>query len=180
MRALLVAVAGALATLVLWQGVSGPDRTSGLVTTAPPRAETHASAPAWSVGSGYSPASRGPAADGALPRGGVPRPDHSALPAHVARAIERTLDRHAGAAGPAAHLGPADRAALRDALVALRRASLRARRRSRDGAWQAEQSRALVDADRLFRDKLGVGLAEFVADAGPPGRVEDLGRQPAS
>jgi hypothetical protein len=25
-----------------------------------------------------------------------------------------------------------------------------------------------------------VGLAEFVADAGPPGRVEDLGRQPAS
>lgn len=151
MRALLVAVAGALATLVLWQGVSGPDRTSGLVTTAPPRAETHASAPAA-----------------------------GALPAHVARAIERTLDRHAGAAGPAAHLGPADRAALRDALVALRRASLRARRRSRDGAWQAEQSRALVDADRLFRDKLGVGLAEFVADAGPPGRVEDLGRQPAS
>jgi hypothetical protein len=151
MRASLVAVAGALAALALWQAAPRPDGRSDLGTAAPPRAETHAAAPAATT-----------------------RP-----PTHVARAIERALDRHIETAGLAGRVSPADRAALRDALVAMRRASLRARRRSRDPAWQAEQSRALVAADRLFREKLGVGLAEFVADAGPPGRVEDLGR-PAS
>ena len=151
MKALLVAVAGALVALVLWQAASGPDRTTGLVTAAPPRAETHAAAP----------------------------PAAGTVPPHVARAIERALDRHVDTTGPAGHLTPADRLALRDALVTMRRASVRARRRSRDSQWQAEQSRALVAADRLFREKLGVGLADFIADAGPAGRVEDLGR-PAS
>ncbi len=67
----------------------------------------------------------------------------------------------------------------RGALDELRR-ELAAVRRSRDTMWQAEQSRVVVAADRVFRERLGVGLSEFMADAGPPGRVEDLGRRPPS
>jgi hypothetical protein len=151
MRASLVAVTGTLGALVLWLAVPGPDGGSDPDTVTPPRAETHAAAAAA-----------------------------PAVPTQVARAIERALDRHVDAAADGESLTPAVRAELRDALVAVRRASLRARRRSRDPSWQAEQTRALVAADRLFREKLGTGLADFIADAGPPGRVEDLGRRPAS
>jgi len=152
MRASLAVVAGALAAPVLWLAVSGPDGRSDLDVATPPRTETHAAAPSSAVG----------------------------VSTRVTRTIERVLERHVEAAGLAGRLSAADRTALRDVLVATRRASLRARRRSRDPAWQAEQSRALVAADRLFCEKLGMGLADFIADAGPPGRVEDLGRRPAS
>jgi hypothetical protein len=102
------------------------------------------------------------------------------MPSQVTRAIDQASDRHVEALGRGGEVGASDRAALRDALLDVRRASTRARRRSRDAMWQAEQSRVLVAADRVFREKLGVGLSEFMADAGPPGRVEDLGHRPPS
>jgi hypothetical protein len=38
----------------------------------------------------------------------------------------------------------------------------------------AAHAHAVVAADRLFREKLGVGVAAFLAAQGPAGRVEDL------
>ncbi|HJQ85311.1 MAG TPA: hypothetical protein VKA21_14595 [Candidatus Binatia bacterium] len=35
-------------------------------------------------------------------------------------------------------------------------------------------ARIVTDADALFREKLGVGIAGFIAAQGPPGRIEDL------
>ena len=152
MRGSLVAVAGALAALAMWQAAPGPDGRSDPVVTASLRADPPP----------------GPAAPAV------------ATPSAATHAIDEALDRQIEAVGLVGKVDASDRAALRDALLDVRRASTRARRRSRDPMWQAEQSRVLVAADRVFRDKLGVGLSEFMADAGPPGRVEDLGRRPPS
>jgi len=160
MRGSLVAVAGALAALAMWQVATGPGGSSAPVVATSLRADPEPAAPV---------------AAPSLPSAGA-----TAEPAHVTRAIEEAIDRHIEAVGLVGHVAASDRAALRDALVDVRRASTRARRRSRDPQWQAEQSRMLVAADRMFRDKLGVGLSEFMTDAGPPGRVEDLGRRPPS
>ena len=158
MRGPLVAVAGALVALAMWQAAPGPDE--------PPESGVAASLRADPV----APLVTQDAATAAAPT----------APEHVTRAIDDALDRHIEAIGRGGQLGAADRAALREALLDVRRASTRARRRSRDPHWQAEQSRVLVAADRVFRDKLGAGLSEFMADAGPPGHVEDLGRRPPS
>jgi hypothetical protein len=160
MRGSLVAVAGALAALAMWQAATGPGGSSAPVVATSLRADPEPVAPV---------------AAPSLPAAGA-----TAEPAHVTRAIEEAIDRHIEAIGLVGHVAASDRAALRDALLDVRRASTRVRRRSRDPQWQAEQSRVLVAADRMFRDKLGVGLSEFMADAGPPGRVEDLGRRPPS
>jgi len=159
MRGSLVAAAGALVALAMWQAVPGPGNRSDPGAAASLRADPEPAAPV---------------AAPSLPSAGT-----TTEPAHVTRAIEEAIDRHIEAVG-LGHVAASDRAALRDALLAVRRASTRARRRGRDPQWQAEQSRMLVAADRMFRDKLGVGLSEFMTDAGPPGRVEDLGRRPPS
>ena len=163
MRGSLVAVAGALTALAVWQAAPGPDDLSDPAPAPSLRADPNPDAPASPV---------------AMP----PRtpPGAAAVPAPVTRAFDEAIDRHIDALGRVGEVDASDRAALRDALLEVRRASTRARRRSRDPMWQAEQSRVLVAADRVFRDKLGVGLSEFMADAGPPGRVEDLGRRPPS
>ena len=158
MRGSLVAVAGALAALAIWQAAPGPDGRSDPVAAAPLRADP-----------GQESANRRVSADST-----------AAAPSHVTHAIDQAIDRHIEALGRVGDVDAATRTALRDALLDVRRASTRARRRSRDAMWQAEQSRVLVAADRVFREKLGVGLSEFKADAGPPGRVEDLGRRPPS
>jgi hypothetical protein len=159
MRGSLVAVAGALAVLAMWQAAPGPGDRSDPGAAASLRAD---------------PQPAPPVATSAASTGAPTAPEH------VTRAIEEALDRHIEAVGRGGQLDDADRAALRDALLEVRRASTRARRRGRDHSWQAEQTRVLVAADRVFRDKLGVGLSDFMADAGPPGRVEDLGRRPPS
>jgi hypothetical protein len=151
-------MAGVLAALALWQAAPGRNGPSAPVVAASLRADP-----------GRAPAAPVPAATSAAA-------DASATSTHVTRAIERALDRHIEAAGLADRVAAADRAALRDALLDVRRASTRTRRRSHDPAWQAEQSRVLVAADRVFRNTLGIGLSDFMADAGPPGRIEDLGR----
>jgi hypothetical protein len=163
MRGSLVAVAGALAALAIWQAAPGPDDRADPVAAAPLRADPEPEPAAPPVAKA-SAASAGAAT----------------VPEHVTRTIDAAIDRHIEAVGRGGQLGDSDRAALRDALLEVRRASTRARRRSRDYSWQAEQTRVLVAADRVFRERLGVGLSEFMADAGPPGRVEDLGRRPPS
>ena len=163
MRGPLVAVAGALAALAIWQAAPGPDDRSDPGAAAPLRADPRPES--------ANPLVSAPAAAS----GGT-----AAMPSHVTRAIDQAIDRHIEALGRGGEVDAADRAELRTALLDVRRASTRARRRSRDAMWQAEQSRVLVAADRVFREKLGVGLSEFMADAGPPGRVEDLGRRPPS
>jgi hypothetical protein len=158
MRPLLVAACTALAVLALRAAMPG---TPGDVPA--PRVEARA-------GGAVAPVPPPPV----VTRDGVDEP-----PDRSERAVATALERHLAATGLADRISAADHAALRDALVAARRASLRARRRSRDGEWQGVQSRALVEADRVFRESLGTGIADFVADAGPPGRIEDVGRPPS-
>ena len=164
MRPLLVAASAALAALALRASMPGGAGDAGGVPA--PRVEARAD---------------GGAVSAPLPSVTVPETDEDAdeRPDRAERAIADALDRHLETTGLADRIAAADRAALRDALVAARRASLRARRRSRDGEWQGAQSQALAEADRIFREKLGTGIADFVADAGPPGRIEDLGRPPS-
>ena len=163
MRPLLVAACAALAVLAL--RATMPD-TPG---DAPaPRVEECTGDTVTRVGPSPSP-----------PPSAATRDDVDERPDRSERAITAALDRHLVATGLAERIGAADRAALRDALLAARRASVRARRRSRDGEWQGGQSRALVEADRVFRETLGMGIADFVADAGPPDRIEDLSRPPS-
>lgn len=167
MRMLLVAAAGVLVALALWQAGPRPATDAGRAPAPPPRA----------VPSVPAPASDATPVDAGRPAAAAPNGD---LPPRIARRIEEALDRHLAATGLDARVTSADRAALRDALFDVRRASLRARRRGRDGAWQAAQTAALVRADRVFRATIGTGVADFLADAGPQDRVEDLGRRPPS
>ena len=90
--------------------------------------------------------------------------------------MQSALDRQIAAAGLTGRISDEDRAALLAALAGVRRSARRARRRTRtDPAADAAHARTVVAADRLFREKLGVGIAGFIAAQGPPGRIEDLG-----
>jgi hypothetical protein len=75
---------------------------------------------------------------------------------------------------PGRTLAAADRQALIDALARIRLTAGR-RGRTRNPAAAAKHARLVEEADRLFRDLLGIGVGEFMARLGAPGNVEDLG-----
>jgi hypothetical protein len=163
-------IGGTLGALAIWMATSrGPVERPAPAVAVPSRAE----APAGDV----PPVEAVPSTPGDA-RGAPDRAAEAPVPARIARAVDDALVRHIDAAGLT--VGPEDRAALRAALLDVRRASRRAARRGGYHAWQAEQTRALAAADRVFREKLGTGVGDFRAAAGPPGRVEDLGRRPPS
>jgi hypothetical protein len=84
------------------------------------------------------------------------------------------LDRYVATTPDVPTLSELQRDELLAALVRVRRASRASRHLRPDHPAQAEQGRVLVEADRLFRDTLGVGVGEFVRALGPPGQIEDL------
>ena len=112
MRGSLVAVAAALAALAIWQAAPGRDDRSDDASTAPLRAD-----PGPESANPYVTAP--PAASA----------DVAAAPSHVTRAIDQAIDRHIEALGRVGEVDAAARTALRDALLGVRRASTRARRR---------------------------------------------------
>jgi uncharacterized membrane protein YebE (DUF533 family) len=123
-----------------------------------------------------------PAATASAPRAEVP----PAVPADVvtaphfpgsgSRRVRAALDRQIAAAGLTGRIDDGERAALLAALADVRRSARREKRRTRpDPAAEAAHARTVVAADRLFRERLGVGIAAFLAAQGPPGRIEDLG-----
>jgi hypothetical protein len=160
--AAVVAALGVIALLAIPRDVPERDATTA-VTPAPPlpgaAPETAPAEPGGEAAAGEAPA-----------EGGL-RPPSARWEATVRAALEERL----AAEGLADRLGPADREALLAALVGVRRASLAARRRGHDHAWQVAQSRALIEADRLFRDKLGIGISEFIAEQSAGEHVVDLG-----
>jgi hypothetical protein len=169
-------IGGALGVLAIRMAISpGPADRPAPAVAVPSRAEAsaRAAAPAAVPPAGAVPSQAADAA--AVPADGAAG---APVPPRILRAVDDALARHIDAAGLA--VGPDDRAALRTALLDVRRASRRSARRGDDHAWQAGQSRALAAADRLFREKLGTGIGDFLAASGPPGRVEDLGRRPPS
>jgi hypothetical protein len=86
------------------------------------------------------------------------------------------VDAWVEAAGLAGEVGTREREALVAALARVRVSSRWTQRHARArGEREASHRTALVDADELFRETLGVGVAQFVASLAPPGTIEDLG-----
>jgi hypothetical protein len=158
-------IVGALGGLAIWTATARwpAERPAPAGAVPPSRAE--------------APAPAGPTTERRADGAAADTPG-APVPPRVARAVDDALARYIATAGLG--VGPDERAPLPAAHLDVRRASRRAARRGDDHAWQAEQSRALAAADRLFREKLGIGIGDFLADAGPPGRIEDVGRRPAS
>jgi hypothetical protein len=96
------------------------------------------------------------------------------LPPRVEAHARDAVDRYIADAG--LEVGETEREALVDALGQVRASSrwLKQHGQARGDA-EARRRRAMVDADRVFRDTLGVGVGEFVASLAPPGTIEDLG-----
>jgi hypothetical protein len=153
--ALVVAVA--VAAAVLWLRAGG-ERRAGHGTGAAP-------APATPQGAEPAPSPGAPAR-----AGDAPSPSSARLPPRWRATVGAALD--AAAAGRP--LGEADRQELIDALARIRLTAGQ-RGRTRNPRAAAKHARLVRDADRLFRDKLGIGLGEFTARLGSSGNIEDLG-----
>jgi hypothetical protein len=143
---------------VLWLRPEVVRRTDGEPVAPPPRAGAPQTPPA-------------PA-----PRANAPHEETAPAPSARLPAQWRTT---VGAAleavtPPGRMLGPADRQELLDALARIRLTAGR-RGRTANAAAAAKHARLVQDADRLFRDKLGMGVGEFMARLGAPGNVDDLG-----
>jgi hypothetical protein len=94
------------------------------------------------------------------------------MQAHAREAVDRYIDQ----AGLADSVGETERVALVTALGQVRASSRWMQRHGRAHRSVAAQNReALIEADRAFRETLGVGVGEFIAALNPPGTIEDLG-----
>lgn len=110
---------------------------------------------------------------------GVPGAREAAPNGRFVRRARAAVARWLATAGVEARIGPAEREALVEALAALRASSRRALRDADpDPGEAAAHARLVVDTDRRFRETLGVGVARFLADTGPPDRVVDLAPAP--
>jgi type IV secretory pathway VirB10-like protein len=113
----------------------------------------------------------------------APPPSHSAssspgprFPRRWRKLARSALDSSIADAGLDAEVSEADRQELMTALASVRKSSRSLQRMTEPNhRLQAEHERILVESDRLFRDKLGLGVAQFIAAQSPPGRIEDLG-----
>jgi len=91
--------------------------------------------------------------------------------AHARDAVDRYLDD----AGLADSVGEADRTALVTALGQVRGSSRWMQQHARARQAESRRREALLEADRVFRETLGIGVSEFIAALSPPGTIEDLG-----
>ena len=148
-----------------------PERSSG-GSTAPPSAR--AAAPA-DVGAG-EPAPADPVAGrGASANDAVPA---RFLSPRWEREARNAVDAWIDTGAHADDVTPSERDALVAALGELRRAALASRRRGRDETWQAQQTARIAAADRVFRDTVGEGIADFLGAVSAPDHVVDLGATP--
>jgi hypothetical protein len=91
-------------------------------------------------------------------------------------AVRAALDRRIAETGRGGTLDDRERDTLVSALARVRRSSHWRQRLPADNqALQAKHERILLEADQLFRERLGIGIAEFVAIESAPGQIEDLG-----
>jgi hypothetical protein len=153
---LVIAVTAAVA--LLWLR-TGRERNTGDRPAAPAPATVRAPNPL------PAPADDAPSAEATTP------PPAARLPAGWRATVGAALD---AVTPPGRTLGETDRRALMDALARIRLTAGR-RGRTRNPAVAAKHARLVQDADQLFRDKLGMGVGEFMARLGAPGNVEDLG-----
>ena len=90
-------------------------------------------------------------------------------------AVRAALDRRIAEAGRGT-LDDAERDTLVATLARVRRSSHWRQRLPADHhALQGKHERILLEADQLFRERLGIGIAEFVALESAPGQIEDVG-----
>jgi hypothetical protein len=91
-------------------------------------------------------------------------------------AVRAALDRRIAEAGRGGTLDDAERDTLVATLARVRRSSHWRQRLPADHhAVQGKHERILLEADHLFRERLGIGIAEFVALESAPGQIEDVG-----
>jgi len=123
------------------------------------------------------------AAPAVAPDDGAPaRPTHAdppripGLPARGEPYARAAVDAWVDAAGLGDAVSPTDRETLVAALGRLRVASRWMQRHPRArGDREARHRAALLEADRVFRETLGVGVGQFVASLAAPGTIDDLG-----
>jgi hypothetical protein len=151
---------------MFWLGahVLRPPRTVSARATIPGLAMVVAPA------EGQRPVAAAPA-DTAAPAARAPR-----FSPRAEAAVRAALDRRIAEAGRGATLNEVDRDALVATLARVRRSSHWRQRLPADNqALQGKHERILLEADQLFRERLGIGIAEFVALESAPGQIEDLG-----
>jgi len=147
----------ALAAVVVWRGAGGPTVPERVVAPPPEPAAT-------------MPAARDRRDD--LGREAGPQ-----LPRRARTRARHALDGYV--AGSGRTVTESERDALMIALARVRAASRWLQRHARGHPERAREHRqALLDAERVFRDTLGVGLGQFIATQSAPGTIEDLGAAP--
>jgi len=92
------------------------------------------------------------------------------------RRVRAALDKYITEHGLDGKLGEIERRELMVALARLRHVELvRQRRPPTEVVTQERYARELAAADRVFHERLGIGVAEFIASQREPGTLEDLG-----
>jgi len=110
------------------------------------------------------------------PRAQGGAPAEARLPKRIEAQARRAVDRYLDEAGLGDSVGEAERAALVAALGQVRSSSRWMQHHVRPRpATEVRRRDALLEADRVFRETLGIGVGEFVASLSPPGTIEDLG-----
>jgi hypothetical protein len=109
----------------------------------------------------------------------TPAAQQPRLPRAFRENARTALDRHIAQAG--LQLGEADRQQLLSELARFWRSARIRERLPLSARPQLERrTQQLRDADQIFRQKLGIGLTQFVALYSPTGKIEDIGTTPGT